>query len=210
FHSWFALDEQGHYLNNKAFLIPSADRFLLALLNSPLAWWFFWRYLPHMKDEALSPVTFLMESFPVCQPPRTSRASVEEKATRLILLAKSFARKRAAFLQWVSHETSLPKLPASPESVWRLQPEGFLAALKKAGVKRVTPATLQHLTQTFEREAAALRANRTETLALERELDDLVLKAYKLTSDEIDLLRRTAPPRSPIAVLEEVLRPTAD
>lgn len=210
FHSWFALDEEGHYLNNKAFLIPSTDGFLLALLNSPLAWWFLWRYLPHMKDEAISPVTFLMQSFPVCQPQRTARATVEERVTRLITLAKSFTQKSAAFLQWVSHETNLPKLPASLESASRLEPGGFLAVLKQAGFKRATPAMLHHLTETFKREAAALRANRTEALRLERELDDLILKAYKLTPDETDLLRRTAPPRSPVAVLEESLRLTSD
>jgi hypothetical protein len=35
------------------------DLYLLAVLNSPLMWWHNWRYLPHMKDEALSPVGFL-------------------------------------------------------------------------------------------------------------------------------------------------------
>ena len=64
---------------------------------------------------------------------------------------------------------------------------------------------LQHLSQTFEREATALRANRTEALRLERDLDELILKAYKLTPEEIVLLRQTAPPRSPLAVLENDL-----
>jgi hypothetical protein len=209
FHSWFALDEDGHYLNNKAFLIPSGDRYLLALLNSSPMWWFLWRYLPHMKDEALSPVAFLMENFPFVSPSKAVRASIEERATTLIESAKAFAQARAAFLQWVTHETGLAKVPASLETPWQLQPEGFLAELKKAGLKRATPATLQHLTQTFEREAAALRTNRTEALCLERELDELILKVYKLTPDEIALLRRTAPPRSPIAVLENDLKPTS-
>ena len=37
---------------------PRDDLYLLAVLNSPLMWWHNWRYLPHMKDEALSPVAF--------------------------------------------------------------------------------------------------------------------------------------------------------
>lgn len=52
-----------------------------------------------------------------------------------------------------------------------------------------------------------MRTNRTEALRLERELDDLILKVYKLTPDEIVLFRQTAPPRSPVTVLEQQLQP---
>jgi hypothetical protein len=36
-------------------------------------------------------------------------------------------------------------------------------------------------------------------LALERDLSDLVNDAYGLTSEEIDLMWRTAPPRMPLS-----------
>jgi hypothetical protein len=122
-------------------------------------------------------------------------------------LAKSFYQVRTSFLQWITHETGISKVPSSLESPWKLQAEGFLAVLKKAGLKRATPAVLQHLSQTFEREASALHANRTEALRLEREIDGLILKVYKLTPDEIALLRQTEPPRSPLTVLESELQP---
>lgn len=205
-HSGFALDKEEHYLNDKAFCIPSNDIPLLAVLNSSLTWWFLWRYLPHMKDEALNPAAFLMENFPVVSPSKAVRDSIEERATTLIASAKSFAQARAAFLQWVTHETGIAKIPSSLETPWQLQPEKFLAELKKAGLKHATPATLQHLTHTFAKETAKLRANRTDALRLERELDELILKVYKLTQDEIALLRRTAPPRSPLTVQEEALQ----
>lgn len=205
-HSGFALDLEGHYLNDKAFCIPSGDCYLLAALNSSLIWWFLWRYLPHMKDEALNPATFLMEVFPVVSPSKTTRSSIEERTSRLIELAKSFAQKRASFLQWVTHETGIIKVPTALESPWQLRQEKFLVVLKKAGLKHPSPATLQHLTRTFENESSALRANRADALRLERELDELILKVYKLTPDEIALLRQTAPPRSPLNVLETELK----
>jgi TaqI-like C-terminal specificity domain len=206
FHSWFALDHERHYINNKAFLIPSGDRVLLAILNSSLMWWFLWRFLPHMKDEALSPVAFLMESFPIVSPSKSTRSSIEERTSGLIELTKSFAQKRASFLQWVTHQTGIIKAPTALESPWQLPKKEFLAVLKQAGLKLPSPATLQHLTRTFESESAALRANRTEAFHLERELDELILKLYKLTPDEIAILRQTAPPRSPLNVLETDLK----
>jgi hypothetical protein len=205
-HSGFALDLEGHYLNDKAFCIPSGDCYLLAALNSSLIWWFLWRYLPHMKDEALNPAAFLMEVFPVVSPSKTTRSSIEERADRLIELAKSFAQKRSSFLQWVTHQTGIIKAPTALESPWQLPQKEFLAVLKKAGLKHPSPATLQHLTRTFESESAALRANRTDAFHLERELDELILNLYKLTPDEIAILRQTAPPRSPLNVLETELK----
>jgi hypothetical protein len=42
----------------KRFFIPTNDRWLLSLLNPPLLWWFNWRYLVHLKDEALNTLGF--------------------------------------------------------------------------------------------------------------------------------------------------------
>jgi hypothetical protein len=205
FHSWFAVEREGCYLNDTGYIIPTSDLTVLCVLNSSLMWWFNWRYLPHGKDEALRPKTYVFESIPMHKPSPSQRGTIELNATRLIELAKSFAEKRASFLQWVTHETGIIKVPTALESPWQLRQEEFLAVLKKAGLKHPSPTILQHLTRTFESESAALRANRTYALHLERELDELILKVYKLTPDEVALLRQTAPPRSPLYVLETVL-----
>jgi len=55
FHPAYGLDRTGYFLNNKGFLLESEDPWLVAALNSPAMWWHNWRYLVHLKDEALSP-----------------------------------------------------------------------------------------------------------------------------------------------------------
>ena len=50
----------------------------------------------------------------------------------------------------------------------------------------------------YARTIAPARALATETLKLEHTLSDLVNQAYALTSAEIDLMWKTAPPRMPI------------
>ncbi len=206
FHCWFALDIDGSYLNNTGYFLPGTSLYLLALLNSSLMWWFNYRYLPHGKDEALRAFSFLIESLPIPQRPANG-SKVEATATRLVELARSFVQQRVRFLQWVGHETGIAKIPSSLETPWRLGKDEFLATLKKAGMKRASPAMVSHLTATFEAESTALRKNRAQALQLEGELDDLVLKIYKLTDEEISLLRRTAPPRSPLNVLASELQP---
>jgi hypothetical protein len=65
----YAFDSEGRLGNDKTFIIPTNDLTLLAILNSPLMWWFNWRHLTHLKDEALSPMGYKMERLPIadCQ-----------------------------------------------------------------------------------------------------------------------------------------------
>src|SRR6185503_16065059 len=78
FHPSYAFDTNGYFGNNKTFFITSEDLYLLAVLNSPLMWWYNWRYLPHRKDEALSPVGFLMEDLPIAEPTPAVREATEK------------------------------------------------------------------------------------------------------------------------------------
>ena len=133
-----------------------------------------------------------MEVFPVVSPSKPTRSSIEERVNRLIELAKSFAQKRASFLQWVTHETGVLKVPTPLESPWQLRQGEFLAVLKKAGLKHPSPATLRYLARTCESESAALLANRTNALRLEREVHELISKSTNSRSTR--LLSSVKPP----------------
>ena len=88
YHSWFCLETDGAFVNNKVFLIPSADLCLLALLNSPLMWWQLSRVLPHMKDEALCPASFVMESVHIPQASKRIAEEIEPRAQALLELSE--------------------------------------------------------------------------------------------------------------------------
>ena len=49
----FCLDVEGLYPNNTIYILPTSDRWLLTVLNSPVFWWVAWRGAQHGKDEAL-------------------------------------------------------------------------------------------------------------------------------------------------------------
>src|SRR5258708_30208878 len=84
FHPSYCFDTSNIFSNNKVFILPNADAYLLAVLNSPLMWWHNWRYLPHMKDEALSPIGVKMEALPIASPTDAIRARAEQAVARLI------------------------------------------------------------------------------------------------------------------------------
>jgi hypothetical protein len=51
-HSEFALDNSGAVIADTAYVIPSSDEFLLAVLNSRLMWWIFCHLAQSAKDGA--------------------------------------------------------------------------------------------------------------------------------------------------------------
>jgi hypothetical protein len=73
FHPSYLWDDAHMLSNKKAFFLPTGDKYLLGVLNAPLMWWHNWRYLPHMKDEALTPAGFLMEGLPIARPSSCGR-----------------------------------------------------------------------------------------------------------------------------------------
>lgn len=65
YHSEVALDTRGYFQNDSTVFLPCDDLFVLALLNSPLGWWYMTRTFPHKKDEALSMDVEYLGDFPV-------------------------------------------------------------------------------------------------------------------------------------------------
>lgn len=200
FGSIYAIDRSGLFGNNKTFMIPTEDPFLLGVLNSPLMWWHNWRYLPHMKDEALTPATFLMEGLPVATPNDQQRS---ECATGTAKLAHHFAAVSAArsiLIDWYRAEHGVERPNRALAYPFALDVDGFVAALRDArGSRRpLTPAAVKTIHDAWRETVAPIRDRLREAARLERELSDLVNAAYGLTPEEVRLMWATAPPRMPI------------
>jgi hypothetical protein len=201
FHSAYSYDNSGHLTNNKAFILPNTDLYILAVLNSPLIWCYNWRYLPHMKDEALSPVGELMEAFPIAPPSNAIRAEVEPIVSRLIEITKANQEAYRDVLDWLLIEQGIEKPGQKLEDFASLDTDAFVQEVKKRKPKPaggLSPAALKAVRQVYSDYAPEIQSRKTEALALEHRLSDLVNQAYGLTPEEIDLMWKTAPPRMPI------------
>jgi hypothetical protein len=201
FHSRFAIDNLGYFSNNKVFLIPTTDSYLLALLNSPLMWWYNWRYLPHMKDEALSPKGELMETLPIAPPTDAIRAQVEPAVERLIALTRKQREATNEVLDWLSIEFDVKEPGQRLRAFTSLDEDAFAKEVKRRrprSVGSLSPASLHILRDTYAQHVPYIRSLEAEVKRLEQQLATLVNTTYSLTPEEVDLLWRTAPPRMPI------------
>lgn len=83
----FAFTDAPVYLVNTAYVWPTNDLYLLAVVNSPLLWAFMWRNAMHGKDEALRMIYSFTETLPIAQPTGEIRAKIEPLVKQLIALS---------------------------------------------------------------------------------------------------------------------------
>jgi hypothetical protein len=196
----YAFENTQAYSNDKTYFIPSNDLFILACLNSPLMWWFGWRYFSHMKDDALNPANFKMEAFPIAPPTDEIRAEVEPAVQRLIEFTKANQEATRDILDWLQLEHGIEKPGNKLSDFASLPLDDFLKEVKKRRPKAagsLGPKPLKELKAAYNDYAPGIQQRRAEGLTLEHRISDLVNQAYGLTPEEIDLMWKTAPPRMP-------------
>jgi hypothetical protein len=199
FHPNFTLDRNGFLTNNKAFVLNNNNLWLLSVLNSALVWWHNWRYLPHMKDEALTPKGDLMERLPIAHANEKVVTEGSTRADRLSRLTLNVDESRRILVDWYGAEHGITEPSQRLREATDLSNDDFVAEIRKArGARRPLPAAaVQAIREEWERTVRPARMLLAEAGRLERELSDLVNAAYGLTPEEVALMWRTAPPRMP-------------
>lgn len=199
--SQFALSNGSFYLVNTAYLWPTDDLYLLAVVNSPLLWAYMWRKAIHGKDEALRLIYSFVETIPIAQPTDAIRAEIEPAVRRLIVLSKERQQAMRDTLQWLRVEFEVDKAGQKLEAFAALDTDRFIEEVRSRrprSASRLSPAALRSLQETHAQYAGQVKGIEQETLGLEGRVSDAVNQAYGLTAEEIDLMWRSAPPRMPI------------
>lgn len=203
----YALDNSGVFGNDKTFILPTQDLFILGLLNSPLIWWYGQRVFTKMLSDAISPMGYLFETLPIAQPTEETRAEVEAIVTRLIEITKINGQVYQDVLDWLQIEYKIEKLGNKLEDFATLEFPDFVDEVRKRMPKQKNakkssdPLSIPAFTalrQAYNDYVPEINSRKNETVKLEQRLSDLINQAYQLTAEEIDLMWKTAPPRMPI------------
>ena len=78
------LDRNGYYVNNKLFLIPLDDLYLLGLLNSKLFWWILNNTTSKLRGDALAMQTPYLVSLPIAAGEVNLRSEIEKKVQSVV------------------------------------------------------------------------------------------------------------------------------
>ena len=116
------------------------------MLNSPLLWWHNWRFLGHLKDEALNPAGFRMEQLPVARPTSERRDQISELARQLVDLEERRSSSAEEFLDWLRVEYEIEKPGHRLEAPFELTSDELVAEVRKRrGKKALSAAALKSL-----------------------------------------------------------------
>jgi len=200
FHSAITFEPANFMTNDLCFILPSENRWLLTVLNSPIMWAYMWRNVMHGKDEVLRLKNIYTEKLPIAPATDEAQDVAEEAVGRLISLTRSGQEARRDTLDWLRVEFGVEKTGQKLEDFASIGPDAFVEEVRKRrprGEGRLTPGALRDLKGGYAEMAEPVRKERSEAAGLERRLSDLVNEAYGLTGEEVDLMWKTAPPRMP-------------
>lgn len=107
FHSQFALNTDGHVVNNKVVFLPTGDLYVLAVLNSRVTWWIVSRVFQHMKDEGLYVDGQFLTDLPV---PETTDQLREDIRAEVGAMLAVVGAEHASVAVLLEHERRLNEL----------------------------------------------------------------------------------------------------
>lgn len=201
----YAFDTRGLYTNNKGFFLPTDDLYLLGVLNSPLMWWHNWRFLPHMKDDALTPAGVRLRQLPIAQPSDAIRERVTLAVREVLERTAQRQDQLRQLHEWLRVEFGVEAVGQKLSAPELLDSDAFIAEVKKrrTGRRGVTAAELRRLREEFDASVAPLRDLGSTTGAREHEISDAIMEAYALQPEDVELVWATAPPRMPLASVRD-------
>ncbi len=97
--NFFAFDSQGYLLDKTSFLINSGDKYLLAVLNSEVACYFFNSIVSKMRGGFFSLSKIYVEQFPIPQNPSKNQEHCRRLADYAIYLEKTSQNLQSAYFE---------------------------------------------------------------------------------------------------------------
>ena len=85
----FSFDETKIYTNQKCFIIPVADKYLLGLLNSAVTFFLFQRLLPKLRGDFYEPNRIYLKDFPIATVTPTQQAPITNLVNQILSAKRS-------------------------------------------------------------------------------------------------------------------------
>ena len=80
----FAFEETNLYTNQKCFIIPTTDKYLLGALNCSVTFFLYCQILPKLRGDFYEPGHVFLKDFPIALPTASQRAAIEALVRNLL------------------------------------------------------------------------------------------------------------------------------
>lgn len=180
----FHLNSTNHYSNDKSYIIPTTDQFLLGLLNSKLFWNLLINLCPFVRGGFYELRSQYVETLPI--PPATDeqKTKIGDLAQRCQTLTEARYKLENDNRLTISTLGNF-KFSQKLEKWWLLEFGEFLGELKKAAKIEIELKKQTQWREFFDDAKAQREKMDLQIRLLEKELNLLVYELFGLTNEEV-------------------------
>ena len=185
----FSYDVKNYFTNQKCFIIPKDDKYLLGILNSSVINFLFAMILPKLRGDFYEPSYTYLKNFPIASANNNSSISnkVVQQVKAQLDLHVEFDKVVINFTNLILTKFNLDKISNMLESWHELEFGDFLKELKKKKIKLSLSEEAEWMEYFNEQKSKALEL-KTEIDKTDREIDQMVYELYELTPEEIRIV----------------------
>ncbi|RLD57743.1 MAG: hypothetical protein DRJ01_13510 [Bacteroidetes bacterium] len=186
----FSFDETGAYINAPAVILPTSDKFLLAILNSKLTWYFLTNICVVRSGGYIEVKPQYFEQIPI--PKIVNKDLLTAKTDAIILLTSDFQKVENRFKNYLQSQFKIEKLSKKLQNWHELDFADFIKELSKA-IKKAKGDKLSKMDEmewmdVFETKKAEAQTIKAEIDKIDKEIDQMVYELYGLTDEEIKIV----------------------
>ncbi|HHC74966.1 MAG TPA: type I restriction endonuclease subunit M, partial [Thiothrix sp.] len=187
----YSFDMNKNYSNNKAYIIPNSDSFLLGYLNSNVCWFVFTAMTTMVRGGFFEATTQNIVKLPIPKANKQEKAHIAQLAKECQQLAEQryqqqhTLRRRIPDLRPADCEAKLSK---KLMAWWELDFSAFQQAIKQRYKYAMTLQERIEWQTLFDDYQAKIQDQSQQLHTKETELNQAVYRLFQLTHDEIELL----------------------
>ena len=173
-----------------AVILPTNDKFLTAILNSKLVWYFLTNICVVRSGGYIEVKPQYFEQIPI--PIINNSADLDEKTNSIIEFTSKIQKVVNGFTKYLQSQFAIENLPKKLQNWHELEFSEFInelnKAIKKVGGEKLTKTDEMDWMDVFETKKAEAQTLKTEIDKTDKEIDQMVYALYGLSEEEIKIV----------------------
>ena len=180
----FSYDESGAYINAPSVLLPTEKKYLLCIVNSKVAWFFFKDICAQRSGGYIEMKPQYFEQLPVAVP--DDEAPLTEKADTMLDLNRQLAEQKQKLTEYLTVNHKMDSFSQKLQHPENLEFADFIKELKKKKVNTDDSSVFESLKNCH----IQIRELKTQIDQTDREIDQMVYDLYGLTVEERKIVEK--------------------
>lgn len=186
----FAFDESGAYINAPAVILPTNDKFITAILNSKLVWYFLTSICVVRNGGYIEVKPQYFEQIPIPEISEDKKLELSELTNRIISKTTEKQKLQNQFLKLLESKFVDLRINNKLQNWNELSFSEFLKELQKAKVKLSLSEEAEWMNY-FNEQKQTAHALKSEIEKTNKEIDRMVYELYGLTKEEIGIVENS-------------------